>query len=88
LPFEETSLHYFHHHPHVYENPLQTIFCSVLFSLGGNTVDGGNRVDGGNTVDGGLVMGSQVPSIFRSYPTGQVRPGVGIIVCPSACFIV
>jgi len=51
-------------------------------------VDGGNRVDGGNTVDGGLVMGSQVPDGLRSYPTGQVRPGVGIIVCPSACFIV
>lgn len=32
----------------------------------------------------GTTMGTQVPSIFRSYPTGQMGNG---IVCPSASFV-
>ena len=54
---------YFQHHPHVYENPLQIIFCSVLLSV----------VSGG-----GLVLGTQTPLESRSYPTGHLVVGGGI----------
>jgi hypothetical protein len=50
------------HHPHVYENPLQIIFCSVLLSV----------VSGG-----GLVIGTQTPLELRSYPTGHLIVGGG-----------
>jgi hypothetical protein len=61
LSVSTAKFSYLQHHPHVYDHPLHTIFCSVLFSLVGN-------VSGG-----GLVIGTQTPLESRTYPTGQLN---------------
>jgi hypothetical protein len=60
-PLKNRSLHYFQHHPHVYDHPLQTIFCSVSFPVPSLSLPSGS----------GLTMGTHKPRGFRSYPTGH-----------------